>query len=584
MSDKLPPLPPGATLKPVDLPPLPKNAALRPPEEETPYDITTGMPIYGYPQSSNVPQPTGAGKMAEQLMAGLVNMPLRYTLTAAKPLLGAAQLYSQMAGQSTSPTQPSLPDQAINAVNLIEEGTNQVAGPMSYATTRPAGFAGNFNPMSVGLGNALSASMSKLAPNIPRLANAGAGVLGGTTLSMYEPTETGLLPEEFADVKKKQMMFGAGVGGALGTVFGGAASKDIQKLRDAGVTNLTPGMLSDTMSGVEKFSQRFLPFISGAVRQRENEALQSFNKGAANTVLQPLGKEVPPGMQPGYELNQHVKKTMGQAYDNIAPKISLPYTQAVEQDIGQQIRSLGQGMSRKAAKVFRKEVDDAINNAVTGNVIQGTSFRELESNLGSKAMDYVSSKDAVDKSVGRGIFAIQNHLRKLLKDSNPSVAKELTQIHTAFKNSLPFSKAAKSAEATNGVITPGMLRRTTKNLEGLNVPMRDFADSAVNVMGKKVVSPNASGYGRAIGLGAEVAPFAGAQLPMVAEHMFPGSEYVLPMFTAGMRGLYSKPGVGVANLAQQTPGGTYGTIAGQGAGALADYKNFLDKQNVGPEE
>ena len=584
MNDKLPPLPPGATLEPVNLPPLPKNASMRPLEDETPYDITTGMPIYGYPQSSNVPQPTGAGKAAEQLMAGLVNMPLRYTLTAAKPILGAAQLYSQMAGQHTSPLRPSLPDQAINAVNLIEEGTNQAAGPLSYATTRPAGFAGNFNPMSVGLGNAITAPFLKAMPNTPRLANIGSGILGGAALSMYEPTATGLSPTEFAEVKNKQLQYGAGVGGILGGVLGGAMPKDVQKLRDAGVTNLTPSMLSDTMGSIAQFSQKYLPFISDAIRKRETEALHSFNKGAANTVLQPLGKEVPPGIGPGYELNEHVKKAVGDAYTAIAPKISLPYTMAVEQDINRQISNLGRGMSRKAAKAFRKEVDDAINNAVTGNTITGVAFRDLESSLGTKAMDYVSSKDAIDRSVGRSIFAIQNHLRGLLKKSNPSVAEELTKIHTAFKNSLPFKAATKSAEATNGIITPGMLRRTTKNLEGLDVPMRDFADSAVNVMGKRIVSPKTAGSGKAIGLGAEVAPFAGAQVPMVAEHMFPGSEYVLPMFTAGMRGLYSKPGVGLANLAYATPGGTYGTVAGQGAGALADYQNYLDKQNVGPEE
>jgi hypothetical protein len=133
-----------------------------------------------------------------------------------------------------------------------------------------------------------------------------------------------------------------------------------------------------------------------------------------------------------------------------------------------------------------------------------------------------------------------------------------------------------------------MLRRTTKNLEGLDVPIRDYADAAVKVMGKKVVEPTTQQGTRAIGLGLGAAPAVASQFPAAAPYMLPGMEYALPATVGAMRGLYSRPGVAAANLISRTPGGTLGTMAGQPAGALTtfgeDMRRRREEQGLVPQQ
>lgn len=595
-TSKLPPLPPGASLSPSELPALPKGASFKkapePAREEDVYvDPATGVQIFGPSIYGQTEPSSGVGKAIEQGMSGVVSMPLRFMLSAAKPVLGTAQTISKVFEEGpqqtfeglitgSKPTRPlSTIDQAVQAVNQIEGGTNQAAGPLSWLTTRPASLAGDIVGPG-GAGKKLYDVGTKYLPNLPRVVNALTGLVGGATTASMQPTDPGLYGEEFAGEKAKQAGWGALTGGTLGYALGAPVSKEVERLRNAGVNNLTPGMMSPTMKGVESFTERYLPFVSGKVSQAEANALESFNYSAARTVLDPLKIEIPTNLKPGYELNSFVKKTIDEKYRNIADKIDLPFDVARKDLITNKIDELANGMSKKSARIFRSEVDATLKNAISGNTIPGKNFREMESSLGTKAMDYVSSKDAIDRTAGSGIFKFQDFMRQQLKDSNPAVANELTAIHSAFKNSLPFQKATKYADAVNGVINPGMLRRASKNLEGTDVPVRDFADAAVNVMGKRVIQPRGSASSRALGVGAEALSLLGSQVPATKPYMVPGMEYVIPGTIAGMRALYSKPGIAAANLISRTPGGALGTAAGAPAGALATFSEDVKRRKA----
>ena len=171
-------------------------------------------------------------------------------------------------------------------------------------------------------------------------------------------------------------------------------------------------------------------------------------------------------------------------------------------------------------------------------------------------------------------------MRQQLRDANPAVAKELNSIHTAFKNSLPYQKATTYAEAVDGIINPGMLRRATKNLQGLDVPVRDLADAAVNVMGKRVIQPQGSAMPRAVGAGAAALPVVGSQVPAAAPYMVPGMEFIIPGTIASMRGIYSKPGIAASNLISSTPGGVLGTVAGAPSGALGSFSEDVKRRKA----
>ena len=607
MSDKLPPLPPGATLNPNAMPPMPQGATTQAPLDYSNVQFTPeGVPM-SLPEGAS--EPTGVQKGVSQFMTGVAGMPIRFMTSLAKPMVGGAQMISKMFEKEPQqtmeglvtgkkPTRPlSALDQASNAITTIDQGIDQAAGPFSWVTTKPASLAGDIAPYVVGaLPKAVTNIVPSLLPNAPRVAAGVQGALGGAGSAVMQPTEGGLYGPEFWAEKGKQGTAGAVVGGATGTALGSPVSQEIERLRKAGVTDLTPGMMSGLMKNVEDFTTKYLPFVGGKVEQAQGNALNSFNYGAAKTVLDPLKIEIPANIKTGYELNNFVKKSVSNAYDDIAPKISLPYSAPLtpaarttfKQDLDSKVADLSMNMSTKSAKLFKQEVLPVIKNAVQNGSIDGKAFRDLESTLGTRAMDYVSSKEALDRTAGRGIFELQSFLRDSLRQANPAVASELTAIHKAFINSLPYKKAAQSAAAVDGVIDPGMLRRTTKNLEGLDVPIRDFADAAVKVMGKKVVEPTTQQGTRAIGLGLGAAPAVASQIPAAAPYMLPGMEYALPATVGAMRGLYSRPGVAAANLVSQTSGGKLGTMAGQPAGALTsfgeDVRRRKEEQGLIPQQ
>jgi hypothetical protein len=594
---KLPPLPPGASLTPrsSELPPLPAGASYTQAEAPTPENVYvdpfTGMQLSGPSIFGETEEPTGGAKLAQQAMLGLTAMPMRFMASLAKPVLGGAQLIAKqfeappqqtmeglIAGKK--PTKPlSWIDEAIDAVNQIERGSNEAAGPLSWLTTRPASLAGDLYS-GFGAGKTAYNVASRLLPNAPRVASTAVGTLGGGTSALLQPTEPGLYGSEFNLEKAKQAGVGSVAGGTLGSIFGSLASKDIDRLRKAGVTDLTPGMLSPTMRNMEDFAQKYLPFVSGKIGEAEANALQSFNRAAAQTVLQPLGVTIPSGIKPGYELNKFVKDEIGKRYTAIENKIHLPFTIKEEDAIRDEMSRLTRDMSQKSAKLFTEEVMSSLKNAVTSIGIPGKNFREMESSLGTKAMDYVSSKEAVDRSAGRAIFQFQDFLRQQLRDANPSVAKELTAIHTSFRNSLPYRKASTYAEAIEGVINPGMLRRSTKNLEGMDVPLRDLADASVNVMGKKVVSPQGSASSRGLGAAAGVLPFVASSVPAAAPYTVPGLEFLVPAAIGTTRALYSRPGIAASNLISATPGGVLGTSAGAPAGALTSFREDMERRKA----
>jgi hypothetical protein len=114
----------------------------------------------------------------------------------------------------------------------------------------------------------------------------------------------------------------------------------------------------------------------------------------------------------------------------------------------------------------------------------------------------------------------------------------------------------------------------------MDVPVRDLADAAVKVMGKKVISPQGSAGTRAIGATAAALPVAASGVPAAAPYMIPGMEFLIPAAIGTTRALYSQPGIALSNLLSATPGGVLGTSAGAPAGALASFSEDVARRKA----
>ena len=204
----------------------------------------------------------GVPKHIAQAMTGIVSSPITAATGAAKQFAGIpqylAKLIEEKPQQTLSglvtgqrPTQPLNPvEQGINALNQIETGTKEAAGPYSWVTNRPSNVAGEIAPYLMGgqAGTAMGETglttkvmngmkeigelpsfVRNAMANSPKLADfaqkvAGATTLGGLT-GAGQSEKTGLTLPELTTEKLKNIGTNAAISGAL--PIAGAIAKPI---------------------------------------------------------------------------------------------------------------------------------------------------------------------------------------------------------------------------------------------------------------------------------------------------------------------------------------------------------------------
>jgi hypothetical protein len=204
----------------------------------------------------------GVPKHIAQAMTGIVSSPITAATGAAKQFAGIPQYLSKLIEEKPqqtlsglvtgqAPTQPLNPvEQGINALNQIETGTKEAAGPYSWVTNRPSNVAGEIAPYLMGgqagtamgetglttkvmngmkeIGELPSFVRNAMASS-PKLADfaqkvAGATTLGGLT-GAGQAEKTGLTLPELTTEKLKNIGTNAAISGAL--PIAGAIAKPI---------------------------------------------------------------------------------------------------------------------------------------------------------------------------------------------------------------------------------------------------------------------------------------------------------------------------------------------------------------------
>ena len=407
------------------------------------------------------------------------------------------------------------------------------------------------------------------------------GTLSGGSMGAIAPTETGLSDKDYWQRK----MFDVGAGGVLGGVLGKilqTPDKDIKKLADTGIKNIPLGFLGGAWSEAETLS-KLLPFIRKPVEQAEQFALESFNRGVANKVLSPLGITVPKDMPVGHKMTEYVMDRIGDKYSEIAPKVQIDFTPQFEQSILNRVTRLGRSMTTESRDILAREVTDLFNNVGRVGVTPGTGqikrvlpgeiFREIESNLGSRATELMRGDNS---GAGRGLYAVQDMLRKELRNQNKPLANELRSIHDAYINSRPLQKV--DDIITNEMFTPGQFAQRTKKsgLRGVDSEMRDLAEAAQRVMGTTGKTPELSPFiPAAVGLGATGGVGAAGLLGLLP-HGAAALALIPPVIAAG-RTMQTQPFIRAANAIRQSPVEPYLTSVQPAVSPLIDYKQKIDQ-------
>jgi len=204
----------------------------------------------------------GLPKHIAQAMTGVVSSPITAATGALKQVAGIpqylAKLMEEKPQQTLSglvtgqkPSQPLNPvEQGINALNQIETGTKEAAGPYSWLTNRPANLAGEIAPYLMGgaagsvmgetglttkimngvkeIGQLPSYTRNLMAtsPKLADLANKVIGATGvGALTGAGQAEKTGLTLPELTTEKGGNIATNAAISGALPLV--GAVAKPI---------------------------------------------------------------------------------------------------------------------------------------------------------------------------------------------------------------------------------------------------------------------------------------------------------------------------------------------------------------------
>ncbi len=351
----------------------------------------------------------------------------------------------------------------------------------------------------------LAAAMAPAAGlSVPSAMGAAAG--SGAVFGGLQPvTEQG----DYAENKLRQMAVGgiaggalSGVGNALSRVISPRASvnPNVQTLLDEGVTP-TPGqLLGGTAQRIEDKAVS-VPIVGDAIRSARERGIQEFNEAALNRAVAPLGQRV---TATGREGMQQVQRIIGDAYDDIMPRLTFRADSQFAQELGT-LQQMAQTLPPPQAQQFERILRDQVVGRLTRQGgATGQNYRAIESELGRLGANYRSSAVAGERELGMALTELQSSLREALTRSNPQAARELASINQAYSMLTRLQRAASATGANEGVFTPAQFASAVRAADGTvrknayargDALMQDLSDAGRSVMNSTV--PNSGTFDRA---------------------------------------------------------------------------------------
>ena len=292
-----------------------------------------------------------------------------------------------------------------------------------------------------------------------RLAGAiGLGAFQGGAMGGLQPVTEG----DYSEGVGRNVLLGAGAGATGGALSYGAgrllqgrqapsARPEAVALSEAGVS-LTPGQIAGGYGQRIEEGLGSIPIVGAQIRGQQAEGVASFNRAVANRVLEPLGQRVDDAAPVGRELVDEVYKRIGGAYNAVLPRIqAFGPDQQLYQDFTQAFQS---ATTKGAQENFVSIINNKIAPRIKGGVIDGSTWKSIDEELGFQVRRYLRSSDPSDQNLGEALAEAQSAFRGLLSRSNPQIAPEVQAADRAYAQYIRMERAASSTGAREGVFTP----------------------------------------------------------------------------------------------------------------------------------
>lgn len=357
------------------------------------------------------------------------------------------------------------------------------------------------------------------------LYGAATGAAGGALQPVADASD-----EDFWSKKRGQVATGAAVGGVMAPVAGAVArviqpkasiNPQLKMLRDAGVNPTIGQALGGAANAVEE-KMTSIPIMGDMISRARRNAVTQFNNAAINRAVEPIGGKVEGA---GSQAVRDAGDMLSNYYDDVLGKIrGVQLDNQFSQDLGQ-LQQLSSGLVPDMQRRFQKTLGDVVMHRVspTGGMTSQT-YKTVDSELGNIASRYSKSSVASEQEFGDAVSQLQNLLNQNMRRSNPDVAQGLANADRGWANLVRVEGAAKAADKSEGLFTPGQLSQAVRAADQSvrkravargDSLMQDLSTAGQNILGNKV--PNSFTTDRALiaggGLGAYlINPFIPAAL------------------------------------------------------------------------
>jgi hypothetical protein len=378
----------------------------------------------------------------------------------------------------------SLPGEADTLANMLRTEAKRGAPEGIDWASLGGNIAGSLPAGSLKL--LQGAGKLKAAANL-----AGSGAATGAALSS---TTDAPLAQDVAIGAVAAPVVG-GIASGVGKAISGRLRPDAEALKQAGV-KMTPGQI---MGGpFQRMEEGFgsIPILGDMVRNRRADALDTFNRAAANQAMAPVGQAIPKGMAPGNETIGHIADTLGGRYNDLYSKGIAKADKQFKVGLDRVIpkaQSLGQNQKDQLASILNAELRSrfAKSGQISGEDLQGAM-----SELKRTGRGLMSDRDFNDRQLGKVLMDVHDVLQKSVARNSPKgVAQDLKSNDLAYAMFTRLRDAASRTGSERGVFTPNALLQAVRNQDKSmgkgkfargDALMQEFAAAGKNVLGNKV--------------------------------------------------------------------------------------------------
>ena len=428
------------------------------------------------------------------------------------PFTGLAQVVYNMLPKGVQKAGDRLNDFIADKTGLMPkigpEGFNQaIAGnEADYQQRRGGGIDGQRIA-----GNVLSPVNALMALKAPQAVTLAQRVVQGTGIGAVQAMSQPVTQGDYWSEKAKQGNTGAIVGGALPVVAGGFAravsprasvNPDVALLKSKGVDPTIGQTLGGWANTTEQKATSMFG-VGDSIRTAREGARNQFNRAVLNDAVESVGGKVDDIGTAGVKRAGDI---VSGAYDDALKGLNGV---TLDQTGKAQLANL-QAMSANMPDTTRNQFNRIINNIVMKRMspkqgMTAETFKQVESELGSRAATYGKSMQASERELGDALLEAQNILRQQAARQNPAYAEALTKANQAWAKLVRAEGAAKASAVSDGVFTPGQylgaIKSASKSVRGRDFSRGTALGQELGAAGQRVLGntyPDSGTAGRMI--------------------------------------------------------------------------------------